>query len=438
MKGLISVAILLALATTIAAQTIAVGVAIITATSFNPGLTGWVTFTSQSDSSVLMVVNVSGITQYPGNNHGIHVHQYGDLYDSAKGESAGSHWNILNQVHGCPGTDTRHIGDTGNWQVNADGTILANKTLDLMALTGTDSLIGLAVTIHNFTDDCAVTTSSGNRLGFGVIGVANPAYYNATANTAAPPSNYSSLNNAICILQNAAGSGISGWIRFEQISTTSVNVTAAITGLTLSSVHGFHIHQYGDLSKSDGSSAGSHFTGLTYNSAQLHGIPGSPFVGTQLHAGDMGNLYYYESGVAYYNNILTNFGLWGTANPILGRAVVVHNNFDDCSQPTGNAGSRLAFCVIGAANPAYGGNATLLAIPLDVPTTQNSTLCAVVTSGTTGTTTGTTGTTTGTTGSTTGTTGVAPTTTSTSTTKEASSAWVVIPSILLVLIAMVI
>jgi Cu/Zn superoxide dismutase len=42
----------------------------------------------------------------------------------------------------------------GNWNVAADGTISQTKSLDLLALTGSTSIIGLAVVIHNKTDDC--------------------------------------------------------------------------------------------------------------------------------------------------------------------------------------------------------------------------------------------------------------------------------------------
>jgi Cu-Zn family superoxide dismutase len=40
------------------------------------------------------------------------------------------------------------------------------------------------------------------------------------------------------------------------------------------------------------------------------------------------------------------------AHSILGRGLVVHERADDFSQPVGNAGGRVAFAVIGVANPS--------------------------------------------------------------------------------------
>lgn len=58
--------------------------------------------------------------------------------------------------------------------------IQQSKDLDLLTLTGGNSVVGLAVVLHNMTDDCATVPSSGKRLGWGVIGVANVAGNTAT------------------------------------------------------------------------------------------------------------------------------------------------------------------------------------------------------------------------------------------------------------------
>jgi Cu-Zn family superoxide dismutase len=69
------------------------------------------------------------------------------------------------------------------------------------------------------------------------------------------------------------------------------------------------------------------------------------------HAGDLGNLTADESGKAHLEATLTGVSLMGATNPIVGRAVIIHEKADDGGQPTGNAGGRLAQGVIGIAKP---------------------------------------------------------------------------------------
>ena len=46
-----------------------------------------------------------------------------------------------------------------------------------------------------------------------------------------------------------------------------------------------------------------------------------------------------------------NISIAGEKNPIIGRAIVIHAKVDDGGQPTGNAGARQGFGVIGIAKP---------------------------------------------------------------------------------------
>jgi superoxide dismutase, Cu-Zn family len=123
----------------------------------------------------------------------------------------------------------------------------------------------------------------------------------------------------------------------------NVRVIATITGLEPESMHGFHIHQYGDCSDESGLSAGGHFNPF--------GMPhGSP-TDTERHVGDLGNLTSDADGVASLDYVDTVLDLDG-AFSILGRGVVVHAGEDDLeSQPTGDAGSRIGCGVIGVAQP---------------------------------------------------------------------------------------
>ena len=106
--------------------------------------------------------------------------------------------------------------------------------------------------------------------------------------------------------------------------------------------HGFHIHEHGDCSAMDAASAGGHFN----PDATPHGAPGNP--PAQRHLGDLGNLEAGQDGTAHYENTDALISLSGP-NSIVGKAVIVHAQPDDfTSQPTGNAGPRLACGVIEA------------------------------------------------------------------------------------------
>ena len=67
-------------------------------------------------------------------------------------------------------------------------------------------------------------------------------------------------------LAPTAGNKASGTVTFEQ-DADSVWVKAKVEGLT-PGLHGFHIHEKGDCSAPDGSSAGGHFNPLTPGGAQ--------------------------------------------------------------------------------------------------------------------------------------------------------------------------
>lgn len=146
-------------------------------------------------------------------------------------------------------------------------------------------------------------------------------------------------DHAICVLYPTLGNMATGIIHFTRVEG-GVKITADIQNLSKGK-HGIHIHEYGDCSALDGNSAGGH-----YNPAvKTHGAP----VDDNRHIGDMGNIEADESGkglLEYVDKTLTLDG----PNSIIGRAVIVHANEDDLkTQPTGNAGARLACGVIGVA-----------------------------------------------------------------------------------------
>jgi len=146
---------------------------------------------------------------------------------------------------------------------------------------------------------------------------------------------------AIAVLHAASGSSVAGTVTFTAAGN-EVKVVADITGLTPGK-HGFHIHEFGDCSAPDAKSAGGHFNPTNHQ----HGAPDA----TDRHAGDLGNIEADASGKAHLEMSDKVMKLTGS-DSILGHAVIVHEKADDLkTQPTGDAGGRLACGVIGVAKP---------------------------------------------------------------------------------------
>jgi len=148
--------------------------------------------------------------------------------------------------------------------------------------------------------------------------------------------------HAIAVLHPAKDGKVGGTIHFMK-DAGGVKVTGTITGLTPGS-HGFHIHEFGDCSAADFTSAGGHFN----PAGNPHGSPKD----AKHHEGDMGNIEAGADGSATVDYVDAGLGFEG-ASSILGRGVIVHANPDDFkTQPTGNAGGRVACAAIGVAkNP---------------------------------------------------------------------------------------
>ena len=146
---------------------------------------------------------------------------------------------------------------------------------------------------------------------------------------------------AIAVLGSTANSKVTGTVTFTK-SGDEVKVVADINGLTPGK-HGFHIHEFGDCSAPDATSAGSHFNPAKHN----HGAPDA----SDRHAGDLGNIEADASGKAHLESTDKVMKLSGN-DSIVGHAVIVHEKADDLkTQPTGDAGARLACGVIGVAKP---------------------------------------------------------------------------------------
>jgi superoxide dismutase, Cu-Zn family len=143
---------------------------------------------------------------------------------------------------------------------------------------------------------------------------------------------------AVAVLSPAKNNPVKGTVTFTE-ETQGVRVVAEITGLTPGK-HGFHIHEKGDCSAADFTSAGGHWNPTNAK----HGAPTSP--AEARHFGDFGNIEANEQGVARFARTFQWLTFTGT-NSVLGKAVVVHADPDDLtSQPAGNAGARIACGVI--------------------------------------------------------------------------------------------
>jgi Cu-Zn family superoxide dismutase len=140
------------------------------------------------------------------------------------------------------------------------------------------------------------------------------------------------------------GPDVHGTVLFSEEQGRNIKIDIQVKGLRPNSLHGFHVHEAGDLS--DGcTSACKHFNPYY----TLHGCPGM----IERHVGDLGNLKTDENGIASYSMIDDVIQLRGT-NDIIGRCLVIHEDRDDCgrggneeSTKTGNAGKRIACAVIG-------------------------------------------------------------------------------------------
>lgn len=132
---------------------------------------------------------------------------------------------------------------------------------------------------------------------------------------------------------------VSGQLQFSQ-NPEGVKITGNLQGLTPNSKHGFHIHQYGDCSAKDGSSAGGHFNPTDHPHSGLHD--------QKSHVGDLGNLQADAQGKATVDLIKKKATLASGPTSIIGRSVVIHKKADDLrSQPAGDSGDRIACGVIG-------------------------------------------------------------------------------------------
>lgn len=152
------------------------------------------------------------------------------------------------------------------------------------------------------------------------------------------------VTQAVAILHPTQGNEVRGRVTFTQ-ADSGIAIVADIEGLAPGQ-HGFHVHRFGDCTAPDGTSAGGHFN----PDGMPHGAP----TDAERHVGDLGNVTADDSGMAHYERTDDVIALSGD-HSIIGRGLIVHAGEDDLvSQPTGNAGPRVACGVIGIAQVSGG------------------------------------------------------------------------------------
>lgn len=145
---------------------------------------------------------------------------------------------------------------------------------------------------------------------------------------------------AMATLDPKNGSKLSGTVTFTE-EDGEVKMEANIKGLA-EGKHAIHIHQKGDCSADDGTSAGGHWNPTD---AQ-HGKWGSE---DGYHRGDIGN---FETDADGNATLSMSTDEWciscqDSTKNIVGKAIIVHDGVDDFkSQPSGNAGKRVGCGVI--------------------------------------------------------------------------------------------
>lgn len=142
---------------------------------------------------------------------------------------------------------------------------------------------------------------------------------------------------ASAAIEGRSGSSLSGTATFSQkggVVHLVVDVTGAPEG-----THAVHLHEKGDCSAPDATSAGGHF-----NPGHMkHGAPDA----SEHHAGDFGNMSVGADGHGHLELDTTMLTVAAGENSVVGRGIVIHAKADDMTtQPTGNAGGRIGCGVV--------------------------------------------------------------------------------------------
>jgi superoxide dismutase, Cu-Zn family len=143
---------------------------------------------------------------------------------------------------------------------------------------------------------------------------------------------------AVADMKATQGYATTGKVEFAQ-ADNGARVKVDLSGLSPNTEHGFHVHERGDCSASDGMSAGGHFN--------PEGVAHGSYTQAPHHAGDLPNVKADAKGEVHTSFDTGALSVGSGSGDVVGRAVVVHREPDDYkSQPAGNSGPRVACGVI--------------------------------------------------------------------------------------------
>lgn len=142
---------------------------------------------------------------------------------------------------------------------------------------------------------------------------------------------------ASATIQPRSGSSLSGRATFSE-TPQGVRIEIVLADVE-PGPHAVHVHENGDCSAPDASSAGGHFN----PDGHEHGAP----TGVAVHAGDLGNVWVGDDGRGRHVLLTPHLTVAPGPHSVVGRAIIVHAVADDMvSQPSGAAGARIGCGVI--------------------------------------------------------------------------------------------
>lgn len=151
--------------------------------------------------------------------------------------------------------------------------------------------------------------------------------------------NSKAANSAAATLKAAPGQNLKGDVSFKG-TDSGIEVSVNVSGLQPGAVHAMHIHENGKCDAPKFESAGGHFN----PTKEPHAHPAAK----QSHIGDLGNIVADKNGNAKLDLVMARAKFSDQTSPI-NKAVIVHAKPDDLrSQPSGEAGDRIACGVVTA------------------------------------------------------------------------------------------
>ena len=160
----------------------------------------------------------------------------------------------------------------------------------------------------------------------------------SSKSASAPAPSPAAAPQATAMIEARSGSTLTGTATFTQSAGGGVHIVVDVNNAP-EGVHAVHLHEKGDCSAPDATSAGGHF-----NPGHMpHGSPDAP----NHHAGDFGNMTVGSDGHGHLELDSAVLTLAPGEMSVVGHAIVVHAKADDMTtQPTGNAGGRIGCGVV--------------------------------------------------------------------------------------------